>query len=102
MMPADNSVLMEEPATATAPALHKTTTPSEQMGTISTSMDQTCINNNQTSELQTPENDPATESVNTDDFSNHTPVQRPGPQTATNPLQPPIADIESNASGIED
>jgi len=31
------------------------------MDTICTSMDQTCINNNQTSELETPETDPAIE-----------------------------------------
>jgi hypothetical protein len=79
----------------------KTSRPIELMDTICTNMDQTCINNNQTSELETTETDPATESVNTDDSSSNTPVQRSGPETATNPLQLPITDIESNTSGVE-
>jgi len=60
---------MEEPETA--PATHNMSPTSEQMDTISTSVDQTCINTNQTSELEIPETDPVNESVNTDDFSSH-------------------------------
>jgi hypothetical protein len=60
-----------------------------------------CINNNQTCDLETPETDPATESVNTYDSSSHTPVRRPGLEAAKNHLQSPIADIESNVRGVE-
>ena len=92
-------VLTEEPATA--PATHNTSTTNEQMDTICTSRDQTCINNKQTSELETPETDPTTEPINTDDSNCHTPVQRPGPEAATHPLQPPVTDIESNANRVD-
>jgi len=60
---------MEEPGTASA--THNMSATSEQMDTISTSVDQTFINKNQTSELETPETDPVNESVNTDDLSSH-------------------------------
>ena len=98
-MPADNS--STDGRTRHCPATHKTPTTSEQMDTICTSMDQTCIKNNQTSELETSENDPATETVNMDDPSLHTPVQRQGREATTNPLQPPIANIVSNGNGVE-
>jgi hypothetical protein len=97
-MPADNS--STDGKTSHCPCNSKTPT-SEQMDTIRTNTDQTCINNNQTSELETPETDPATESVNTDDSSSHNPVRRPGTETATNPLQPPFTDNEPNASGVK-
>jgi len=49
--------------------------------------DEACIND-ETSETEVSETDPATESVNPDDSSLCTSVQQPGSETVTHPQQP--------------
>jgi len=58
---------------------------------------QACIND-EASKAEASETNPATQSVNLDDSSPHTPAQQPRSEAVTHSPQPPVTDIEPNLS----
>ena len=89
----------EQPLTALG--TRNTSTINDQTDINSTNVDQACVNNDPTSDVNVPKSDISTQLLNPDDPRVHTLTQQPGVEMTNHPPRPIATDPELNISEAE-